>query len=93
MAATKETQLDYFMDVVLRNYCRAAEECEVLYEEMKDMRECLMILFQENADLRFRLKEAGIEAPISNFVTAEEAAAISDQEMFGEAQMQDTYES
>ena len=83
MAATKETQLDYFIDVVMRQYCRATEECEVLYEEARDMRECLSILFQENADLRFRLQEAGFEVPVSNFVSAEDAAAISDQQLFG----------
>lgn len=81
MAATKEDQLDYFIDVVVRNYCRASEECEVLYGEIQDMRECLSILFQENADLRFRMKEAGLETPVSNFVTAEQAAEISDRDM------------
>jgi hypothetical protein len=75
MPVTKDTQLDYFMDVVLRNYCRAAEECEFLYEEAEDLRNCLSILFQENADLRFRLTEAGLDVPPSSFVTAEEAAA------------------
>lgn len=74
MPVTKDTQLDYFMDVVLRNYCRAAEECEIVYEEMAGLRECLSILFQENSDLRFRLKESGIEVPLSNFVSAEELA-------------------
>lgn len=81
MPVKNETQLDYFMDVVLRQYCRASEECEVLYGEMQDMRNCLSILFQENADLRFRLTEAGIEAPISNFVTAEETVQISDRDL------------
>ena len=80
MPVTKDTQLDYFMDVVLRNYCRAAEECEIVYEEMADLRNCLSILFQENADLRFRLKEAGLEVPLSNFVSAEELAE-SDQNL------------
>ena len=74
MPVTKDTQLDYFMDVVLRNYCRAAEECEFLYQEAEDLRNQLSIIYQENSDLRFRMKEAGLEVPVSNFVTAEELA-------------------
>ena len=77
MATKNETQLDYFMDVILRNYCRASEENDLLYEEMIDLKECLMKLYQENADLRFRLREAGIEVPPSDFVSAEQLAEIS----------------
>ena len=64
------------MDVVLRNYCRASEEVDVLYNEIADLKDCLSTLFQENADLRFRLNEAGIEAPPTDFVSAEELAEI-----------------
>jgi hypothetical protein len=76
MTTRNDTQLDYFMDVVLRNYCRASEENEILYEEMTDLKEAMMVLYQENADLRFRLKQAGIEAPPSNFIDAEEMAEL-----------------
>lgn len=69
-------KLDYFLDVVMRNYCRTAEENDILYEEMADLNECLMRLYQENADLRFKLKEAGIEVPPSDFVTAEQLADL-----------------
>ena len=81
MATKNETQLDYFMDVVLRNYCRASEENDLLYEEMVDLKECLMKLYQENADLRFKCKEAGIEVPPSDFVTAEELAELEELEV------------
>lgn len=80
-AKNQTTQLDYFMDVVLRNYCRASEENDLLYEEMTDLKECLMTLYQENADLRFRLQQAGLEVPPSNFVTAEEMAEIEGLEV------------
>lgn len=81
MATKNETQLDYFMDVVLRNYCRASEEVDLLYEEISDLKECLTTLYQENADLRFQLKQAGIEVPPSDFVSAEELAEIEDLEV------------
>ena len=71
-----EGKLDYFMDVVLRQYCRAAEENDILYEEAEDLRECLATLFTENADLRFLLVNAGIEVPPSDFVSSEELAEI-----------------
>jgi hypothetical protein len=83
MATKNETQLDYFMDVVLRNYCRASEENDLLYEEMVDLKECLLTLYQENADLRFKLREAGIEVPPSNFVSAEELAELEGLEVTG----------
>ena len=76
MVAQSE-QLDYFLNVVLRNYCRTAEENDILYDEMTDLRECLETLFRENADLRWRLKEAGIDAPASAFVTEEELANLA----------------
>jgi cell division septum initiation protein DivIVA len=57
---TNETQLDYFLNVVLRNYCRTAEENDILYQEMDDLKTELSSLYQQNADLRFRLNEAGI---------------------------------
>jgi len=81
MATKNETQLDYFMDVVMRNYCRAAEENDILYEEMSDLKEAMMVLYQENADLRFLLKQAGIEAPPTNFITPEEIAEIEGVEI------------
>jgi hypothetical protein len=81
MATKNETQLDYFMDVVLRNYCRASEENDLLYEEMVDLKECLCKLYQENADLRFKLQEVGIEVPPSDFVSAEELAELEELEM------------
>ena len=81
MATKNETQLDYFMDVVLRNYCRSSEENDLLYEEMVDLKECLATLFQENADLRFKLQEAGIEVSPSNFVSAEELAELEGLEV------------
>lgn len=65
---TNPTQQDYVMDVLLRNYCRTAEENDILYEEMEDLRNTLKALFQENADIRFRLVQAGIEVPPSEFV-------------------------
>ena len=76
MATKNANQLDYFMDVVLRNYCRASEENDLLYEEMTDLKECLTVLYQENADLRFKCKNAGIEVPASNFVCAEALAEL-----------------
>jgi hypothetical protein len=76
MATKNDSQLDYFMDVVLRNYCRASEENDILYEEMTDLKEAMMVLYQENADLRFLLKQAGIEAPPTNFISAEEIAEL-----------------
>lgn len=81
MPAKSETQLDYFMDVVLRNYCRSAEENDLLFEENADLKDCLMKLYQENADLRFKLQEAGITVEPSDFVTAEELAEIEDLEV------------
>jgi hypothetical protein len=81
MATKNDSQLDYFMDVVLRNYCRASEENDILYEEMTDLKECLMTLYQENADLRFRMKQAGIEAPPSNFIAPEEIADLEGLEI------------
>ena len=81
MATKNETQLDYFMDVVLRNYCRASEENDLLYEEMVDLKDCLFKLYQENADLRFKLKELGVEVPPSDFVSAEELAELEGLEL------------
>ena len=81
MATKNETQLDYFMDVVLRNYCRASEENDLLYEEMVDLKDCLFRLYQENADLRFKLKELGVEVPPSDFVNAEELAELEGLEL------------
>lgn len=49
------------MDVILRNYVRAAEENEILYTEVLDLREMMMTLMSENSDLRLQLSEAGIE--------------------------------
>lgn len=80
MATKNDTQLDYFLDVVLRNYCRASEENDLLYQEITDLKDCLVKLFQENADLRFKLQEAGIEVPPSDFVSAEEMAEIEELE-------------
>lgn len=57
------TKLDYFIDVVLRNYCRAAEENDMLVQETTDQRDFIASLLQENADLRHRLKELGIDLP------------------------------
>ena len=71
MPTKHETQLEYFMDVVLRNYCRAAEENDILYEELADIRETFTSLLKENADLRFQLKQAGVEVPPSEFVPTE----------------------
>ena len=76
MPTKKETQLDYFMDVVMRNYCRAAEENEILFQELEDMRSCVSTLFKENADLRFALTEAGLDVPVSEFDTDFEDASI-----------------
>lgn len=72
MPTKYETQLEYFMDVVLRNYCRAAEENDILYDELEDLKGCLATLFKENADLRFRLKSAGMEVPASEVMALEE---------------------
>jgi hypothetical protein len=72
MPAKNETKLDYFMDVILRNYCRSSEENDILYEEMVDLKDCLFNLYQENADLRFQLQKAGIEVLPSDFVSSEE---------------------
>ena len=80
MATKNETQLDYFMDVVLRNYCRASEENDLLYEEMEDLKECMTKLYQENADLRFKLKEAGIEVAPSDFISAEALTELEELE-------------
>ena len=62
-AKNQTAKIDYFMDVILRNYCRAAEENDILYEELEDLRGFTGELLKENADLRFRLHEAGVEAP------------------------------
>jgi hypothetical protein len=62
------TQNDYVMDVLLRKFCRTTEENDILYEEIDDLRTVLKNLFQENADLRHQLKEAGIEAAPSEFI-------------------------
>jgi hypothetical protein len=75
MAGKKQqTQLDYFMDVLLRNYCRTAEENEFLYDELTELRSVVTTLFHENSELRFLLTDAGVEAPSSAFVTEEELA-------------------
>jgi len=63
----KPTQKDYQMDVLLRQYCRLAEENEIIYEELDSMREAFSILLQENADLRHMMKEASMELPASSF--------------------------
>lgn len=76
-----DQKVDYFMDVVLRNYCRVSEELDVVYGEIEAMQVVLTNLFRENADLRFLLKEAGIEAPLSDLVTAEELAEIQGIEL------------
>jgi hypothetical protein len=73
---TEETKLDYFMDVLLRNYCRTMEENEILYEEMCELKEVLGVLFRENADMRHMLAKEGIHAPASQFVSAEQLADI-----------------
>jgi hypothetical protein len=67
MPVTNDTQLSYFMDVVLRQYCRSAEENDILYEELEDMKDAFAVLLIENADLRFLLNQAGIEAPTPSF--------------------------
>jgi hypothetical protein len=41
---------------------------------MEDLEACMASLFRENAELRFRLQQAGIEIPVSDFVPVEEAA-------------------
>jgi hypothetical protein len=74
--AIEQTKLDYFMDVLLRNYCRTMEENEILYEEMTDLKNEMGILFRENADMRHMLKELGVEAPVSDFVSTEDLAEI-----------------
>jgi hypothetical protein len=78
MPAKNETKLDYFMDVILRNYCRSSEENDILYEEMVDLKDCLFNLYQENADLRFKLQKAGIEVLPSDFVITEELANLTE---------------
>jgi hypothetical protein len=60
-------QQDYVMNVLLRQYCRASEENEILYAEMAELRDAMSVLFSENADLRFLLTEVGIELPPSSF--------------------------
>jgi len=67
--AKSPTQQEYVMDVLMRNFCRASEENEILYEEINDVRSALSVLFRENADLRFKLREAGVELPPSEFIT------------------------
>ncbi len=66
------TQESYVMDVLLRNYCRTSEENDLLYEEIDDLRTTMKALFQENADIRFILKKAGLEPPPSEFVIISE---------------------
>lgn len=61
------TKLEYFTDVVLKNYCRTSDELECVYEEMADLQEAFTVLLIENADLRFLAKNAGLELPPSNF--------------------------
>lgn len=73
------TQQDYVMDVLLRNYCRASEETEILYEEIEDLQETLKLLFQENADIRFMLKQAGIEPPPSQFIILDNEEEIPEE--------------
>ncbi len=82
MAVTKtvqEKQLEYFTDVLLRNYCRVLEENEVMYEEMHEMKMAMAILFQESADMRRLLKTNGIEVPVSDFVPAEDLAELENR--------------
>jgi hypothetical protein len=75
------TQQDYTMDVLLRKWCRTTEENDILYEEIEDMRNALRALFQENADLRFMLKAAGIEAPPSMFVSVNDDSNLEETEV------------
>jgi hypothetical protein len=49
------------MDVLLRQYVKTAEENDILYTEVITLREMMLALLQENADLRFQLGEAGVE--------------------------------
>jgi hypothetical protein len=79
MAATKtvqETRLDYFMDVLLRQYCRTMEENEVLHEEIHEAKLAISTLFQESALMRHLLKSNGIDVPVSDFVPAEDLAEL-----------------
>ena len=66
--AKSPSQDNYVMDVLLRKFCRTTEENDILYEEIDDLRNVLKTLFQENADLRHQLKEAGIEVAPSEFI-------------------------
>lgn len=67
-----ESQLDYFMNVIVRNFCRTMEENDVMLDEMCDLKESYFKILQENADLRFKLKQSGIEVPHSTFTVEED---------------------
>ena len=60
------------MDVLLRQYCRTAEENDILYDEIEDIRNALKTLLTENADLRFILRSAGLELPPSEFIVVDD---------------------
>jgi len=70
MPTINKSQLDYFTNVIVRNYCRAAEENEILYDEMSELRQAYSKVLQENAELRFQLVQAGVTVPPSAFVPA-----------------------
>jgi len=74
----QESQLDYFMDVLLRNYCRASEENDILYEEVADLRIAMATLFRENSELRHLMVKADIPVPPSEFMTSADFLEISE---------------
>ena len=75
MQTKTDVQLKYFMDVIVRRFCRTTEENELLIEEVQDLEEGMADLLQENADLRFKLQQAGIEVSPCKFVPSEEDLA------------------
>ena len=76
MQTKTDAQLKYFMDVVVRRFCRTSEENELLIEEVQDLEESMADLLQENADLRFKCQQAGIEVTPCKFVPSPEDLAI-----------------
>jgi hypothetical protein len=76
MTSTNQSKLDYFMDVLLRNYCRVLEENDVIYEELDEVHAALAILFRENAAMREQLTAMGVRVEPSSFIPEEQLAEI-----------------